>query len=158
MIEDFTHLLAKVLIVLGVLALETQFNLLLYQQSALIDILRMVHCVKHEENKIVQRFLVIYGSFLIVLARLDAMLEERVNLAQERRRVIYKRIVLLIVDLRDQVDLNEFNHGPTQLAASRREVGAELAEHLRTKSFNQEQADVKVAHLLRGKIVRSARK
>lgn len=158
MIEDFTHLLAKVLIVLGVLALEAQFNLLLYQQSALIDILRMVHCVKHEENKIVQRFLVIYGSFLIVLARLDAMLEERVNLAQERRRVIYKRIVLLIVDLRDQVDLNEFNHGPTQLAASRREVGAELAEHLRTKSFNQEQADVKVAHLLRGKIVRSARK
>ena len=86
------------------------------------------------------------------------MLEERVNLAQERRRVIYKRIVLLIVDLRDQVDLNEFNHGPTQLAASRREVGAELAEHLRTKSFNQEQADVKVAHLLRGKIVWSARK
>ena len=158
MIEDFTHLLAKVLIVLGVLALEAQFNLLLYQQSALVDILRMVHCVKHEENKIVQRFLVIYGSFLIVLARLDAMLEERVNLAQERRRVIYKRIVLLIVDLRDQVDLNEFNHGPTQLAASRREVGAELAEHLRTKSFNQEQADVKVAHLLRGKIVRSARK
>lgn len=158
MIEDFTHLLAKVLIVLGVLALETQFNLLLYQQSALIDILRMVHCVKHEENKIVQRFLVIYGSFLIVLARLDAMLEERVNLAQERRRVIYKRIVLLIVDLRDQVDLDEFNHGPTKLAASRREVGAELAEHLRTKSFNQEQADVKVAHLLRGKIVWSARK
>ena len=86
------------------------------------------------------------------------MLEERVNLTQERRRVIYKRIVLLIVDLRDQVDLNEFNHGPTQFAASRREVGAELAEHLRTKSFNQEQADVKVAHLLRGKIVWSARK
>ena len=100
-IEDFTHLLAKVLIVLGVLALEAQFNLLLHQQSALIDILRMVHCVKHEENKIVQRFRVIYGSFLIVFARLDAMLEERVNLAQERRRVIYKRIVLLIFDLWD---------------------------------------------------------
>ena len=158
MIEDFTHLLAEVLIVLGVLALESQFSLLLHQQSALIDILRMVHCVKHEENKIIQRGLVIYGSFLIVFARLDAMLEERVDLAQERRRIIYKWIILLIVELWNQVELGEFNHGPTKLAARCREVCAAEAEHLRAKSFNQEQADVKVAHLLRGEIIRSARK
>ena len=158
MIEDFSHLLAEVLVILGILALEAQLYLLLHQQSTLIDILRMVHCVKHEENKIVQRGLVIGGSLLVVFARLDAMLEERVDLAQERRRVIYKRIVLLVGGLRDQVDLDKFNHGPTKFAARCREVRAAEAENLRAKSFNQKQADIKVAHLLRRKIVRSARK